>query len=68
MDDRSQSQSGWPLRCAVHPPIRTSAPQMANQSDDKDINFEMFEIDADVDGDDDDDNDDDDDDDTPKLY
>ena len=45
---------------------------MANQSDDKDINFEIFEIvaaaddykDADVDAD----NDDDDDDDTPKLY
>ena len=67
MDDRSQSQSGRPLRCAVHPPIRSSAPQMANQSDDKDINFEMFEIraaaadDDDVDGDDDDG-------DTPKLY
>ena len=44
MDDRSQSQSGRPLRCAVHPPIRSSAPQMANQSDDKDINFEIFEI------------------------
>ena len=46
MDGRSQSQSGRPLRCAVHPPIRSSAPQMANQSDDKDINFEIFEIGA----------------------
>ena len=72
MDGRSQSQSGRPLRCAVHPPIWSSAPKMANQSDDKDINFEIFEIvaaaddykDADVDAD----NDDDDDDDTPKLY
>ena len=71
MDGRSQSQSGWPLRCAVHPLIRTSAPQMANQSDDKDINFEIFEIGAAVPAADDDadDNDaDDDDDDTPKLY
>ena len=58
MDGRSQSQSGWPLRCAVHPPIRTSAPQMANQSDDKDINFEIFVIGAAVVADDD----------TPKLY
>ena len=77
MDGRSQSQSGRPLRCAVHPPIRSSAPQVANQSDDKDINFEIFEIgaaaddnDADVDdGDDVDvDSDEDDGDDSPKLY
>ena len=62
MDARSQSQSGRPLRCAVHPTIRTSAPQMANQSDDKDINFEIFEIGAadNADGDNDDDDDDDD--------
>ena len=46
MDARSQSQSGRPLRCAVHPPIRSSAPQVANQSDDKDINFQIFEIGA----------------------
>ena len=70
MDGRSQSQSGRPLRCAVHPPIRSSAPQVANQSDDKDINFEIFEIggaaadgdDADVDDDEDEDGD------MPKLY
>ena len=68
MDDRSQSQSGRPLRCAVHPPIRTSAPQMANQSDDKDINFEIFEIGAAAVADEDADVDFDDDDVTPKLY
>ena len=70
MDDRSQSQSGRPLRCAVHPPIRSSAPQVANQSDDKDINFEIFEIGgAAADGDDADvDDDEDEDDDMPKLY
>ena len=65
MDDRSQSQSGRPLRCAVHPTIRTSAPQMANQSDDKDINFEIFELGAAVVADEDADVDDDD---TLKLY
>ena len=69
MDGRSQSQSGRPLRCAVHPPIRSSAPQMANQSDDKDINFEIFEIGAAADDDDADDDDDEyEDDDMPKLY
>ena len=70
MDGRSQSQSGRPLRCAVHPPIRSSAPQVANQSDDKDINFEIFEIGgAAADGDDADvDDDEDEDDDMPKLY
>ena len=68
MDDRSQSQSGRPLRCAVHPPIRSSAPQMANQSDDKDINFEIFEIGAPAVADEDADVDFDDDDVTPKLY
>ena len=42
---------------------------MANQSDDKDINFEIFEIGAAADDDDADDDDDEyEDDDMPKLY